>query len=349
MEMGLLIGLAVFVAAGIGNGTIAFPQKFIRKFAWENTWGAFFFLTMVVIPGLVIPFVVKDLSGVWNVSGFKTVLTTVAFGMLWGVGCISFGAVIHIVGLSLGFTLIMGTNLGIGSLLPLLLLHFETVQTKAGAVILSGIFVSIIGVTLVGYAGYLKGKALDSSKQHHVQGQDSCKEISKIILGIILAVFSGITSACLNLGYAFSAKINETAVSLGNPGWVAGLASWQLLFWGGFIVAGGFCIILMIKNGTWKRFKDKNMKFDMSMSFAMAVLHFITIFLYGLGAYFIGALGTSLGFAAFMSISISIANILGFLTGEWKNVGKVPIRWLVVAVLVLIFSVCLLGYGNSLT
>ena len=81
----------------------------------------------------------------------------------------------------------------------------------------------------------------------------------------------------------------------------------------------------------------------------MAILHFVTVLLYGIGAYYIGDLGTSLGFAVFMSLSIIVANVLGFLTGEWKEAGTAAVRWVIVALGVLVISVCVLGYGNSLS
>ena len=348
MDMGLLLGLGIFLVAGIGNGAIAFPQKFVKKFAWENTWGTFYLLTMVVIPALVIPFCVNDIWGIWSAAGSKAVMVPILLGLLWGVGCITFGASIHMVGLSLGFTLIMGIVLGLGSLLPLAVLHPEKLTTASGYVILLGIAISILGVVLVGYAGYLKSQVL-KGREEEAEDQKAKPASRTIILGIIVSVLSGVTSSCLNLGFAFSQEIPKLAIEQFNvPAWAAGLASWQLVFWGGFITCGIFCAVLMIKNGTWRKYAQPGAARDGSLSLIMAILHFVVVLLYGVGAYYIGDLGTSLGFAAFMSLSIVIANVLGFLTGEWKDVGARPVKWIIIAMVVLIISVCVLGIGNSL-
>src|SRR5207247_524285 len=163
----------------------------------------------------------------------------------------TFGAAVHMLGLSLGFTLIMGIVLSLGSMLPLSVLHPEKLSTSAGSVILSGIGLAVTGVILVGYAGILKGRARGSTGPDKV-GAPSKKD--SLVRGIATAVLSGITSASLNLGFAFSAKITDAARQLGNPGWSAGMASWQLLFWGGFITCGTFCSILLVKNRTWHNF-----------------------------------------------------------------------------------------------
>jgi hypothetical protein len=244
----------------------------------------------------------------------------------------------------MGFTLIMGIVLSLGSLLPLAMLHPEKLGTGAGYVILAGILLAIVGVILVGYAGILKSRALNIKGQKDARG----KVNPAVIKGILIAVLSGITSACLNLGFAFSAKITDAARAIGTPGWVAGMASWLLLFWGGFVTCGVFCSILLFKNGTWKKFALPDASHDIVLALEMGALHFVNILFYGMGAYFIGALGTSLGFACYLSISIIIANILGFITAEWKGVGTRPIRWIIAATAVLVVSVCVLGYGDSI-
>ena len=343
----LMLGFGLFVLAGICNGLLAFPQKFVKTFPWENTWGSFWFMTMVLIPAAVIPFLVHDLWGIWSQAGCSTVLMTLFFGLLWGVGCITFGIAIHLAGLSLGFTLIVGIMLAVGSLLPLIVLHPETLSTTAGVVIIAGIVCSVWGVLLVGYAGFLKDKALKAQPASE-NGPDT--KTGKIAWAVFASIVSGVTSACLNLGYAFSGRISEIAAAppFDNPPWAAGLASWQLLFWGGFLSAGGFAAVLITRNRHWKAFRRPGAGHDLSLTMTMALLHFITVSIYGVGAYFVGALGTSLGFAAFLSLSIVIANTLGFATAEWRGVGPKPVRWMLTGIVVLVLSVSVLGIGNLL-
>ena len=104
----------------------------------------------------------------------------------------------------------------------------------------------------------------------------------------------------------------------------------------------------MFKNGTWSNFKSPGLGRNLSLTFLMGILQFGVIFLYGVGAYFLGDLGTSLGYALFMSISIIIANLLGFISGEWKGASQKSVNWIIVAMVVLIVGNCLLSKGNSM-
>ena len=49
-----MLGLGFVLLATLCNGTFALPPKFVRNWAWENTWGAFFFLTLLVLPAAVV-------------------------------------------------------------------------------------------------------------------------------------------------------------------------------------------------------------------------------------------------------------------------------------------------------
>ena len=119
--------------------------------------------------------------------------------MLWGAGCITYGVSIHMLGLSMGLTLIMGIVLSLGALLPLAKLHREKLGTTSGVVILSGIALAILGVVMGGYAGMLKSR----THQCNEQGEAKGPRARVIVLGILVAIASGITSACLNLAFAF--------------------------------------------------------------------------------------------------------------------------------------------------
>ena len=345
MDPSMILGLGILVLAGIGGGTVALPQKFIRMFAWENTWGTFWLLWLVVIPAVVIPCYVNDIWTVWYEAGATTIMIPVVFGLLWGVGCVTFGIAIPMVGLSLGVSLIVGTVMAIGSLIPLATLHPEKFATVGGWVVVLGIAVSVLGVALVGYAGMLKDRAL---KERVQTDKKSNPGDGRIMLGIGIAVFSGVTSSCLNLGFAFSERIPEIAVSHGASVWASSLASWQLIFWSGFVVCGSVALFLMIKNHTWGNFAKPGAAGDAGLALIMAVLNISGLLLYGLGAHYIGDLGTSLGFTVYMSIIIIVANLLGFMTGEWRGVGAKPVRHIIAAILVLVVGICILGLGNSL-
>ena len=337
------LGLLLLVLAGIAGGSVGLPTKFSRQFAWENTWGTFWFFAQVAIPVLCIPLLVPDILGVWSAAGMASIAIPLGFGMLWGVGCITYGAAIHLVGLSLGISVIMGTVLSVGSLLPLATLHPEKIPTRGGCMTLAGIVTALVGSILAGRAAALKER-----ERTQPESPGLARGTRSWIWGLCLAALSGLTSCCLNFGFAFSTRISDLAAEMGTPAWAAGMAIWLLVFLGGFVVCGAFSAAMLTRNRTWSRFREQGAGRDLLWGISMGVLHFAGVGLYGIGAYHIGVLGTSLGFAAFTSVTIIVSNSLGFLTGEWRGAGRRSTRVIVSAIFLLVLSVCLLAVGQAM-
>ena len=104
----------------------------------------------------------------------------------------------------------------------------------------------------------------------------------------------------------------------------------------------------MLKTGSWRNYAGAGAGRDALLSFAMGAFHFISQIAYGAGAYYVGRLGTTVGFAVMISASIIIANLFGFVTGEWKTAVRSSIHMLYVGLMGLIIAVLILAYGNSL-
>src|ERR1700730_14367674 len=67
-----------------------------------------------------------------------------------------------------------------------------------------------------------------------------------------------------------------------------------------------------------------------------------------MGAYYLGKLGTSVGWAINIAASLMIANVLGFFTGEWKSASSSSRRVLYTGLGVLLLAMVLLAEGNSM-
>jgi len=81
----------------------------------------------------------------------------------------------------------------------------------------------------------------------------------------------------------------------------------------------------------------------------MAVGHFLCIFFYGVGAWKLGDLGTSVGFAIFQSGSLIIGNGLGFFTGEWTAASSRSKGTLLMGLATLIFGIVVVSLGKALS
>jgi len=339
----MTIGIAWALLGGFFLGTFALPSKYIKNYAWENTWGAFFFFGMLVVPVGFASLAVNDLWATFGHVSPGIIFGVMALSFLWGTGFCCWGYGLSMVGLSLGYALTMGTMALVGSMLPFFLGSAADAATLGGATVILGILVCIGGVAINGYAGMQREK---SQAARETEDQPRKK---MMLAGLLVCVLAGVLSSGLNIAFHVGnvkGKIYDISVGLGNAPWQAGLSTWTLVFLGGFISSVGFSTILLCRNKTWKAFKVEGSGRNLIFALLMAIGHFLCIFFYGLGATALGKLGTSVAFAIFQSSSLIIGSGLGFLTGEWKGSSDRSRRWLFIGMTMLIVGIVIVSFGN---
>jgi len=346
MESNLVLGFGFVMLGAVCNGLFALPSKFTRGFAWENTWGAFFLITKVLIPAVVAAFLLKGLLPTWAQVNARYVVIPVLFGFLWGCGVILFGIGVSRIGMSLAYSIIMGLCALLGSLMPLFLQHYDQVFTAGGIAIIVGILTCVLGVAVCGRAGVLRERSQACSK---ADAADVRAQPGTMFTGLVICVMAGAFSACCNLAFSYGDVLkNVSETQFSNPPWAATLAVWLLVFWGGFLASGSYAAYRLSRNGTWRNFLSIEAPHDMAMSTFMAIGHFCTLFLYGLGAHYLGRLGTSVGWGVNMSSALIVANVMGFATAEWKGSSRTSRLWILSGLAVLIAGIIVLGIGNRM-
>ena len=78
----------------------------------------------------------------------------------------------------------------------------------------------------------------------------------------------------------------------------------------------------------------------------MAVFWMGAVALYGVSSVYLGALGTSVGWALFQIFMIMTANLSGVLTGEWKSAPLAAKRGLWAGLVLLALATALIAEGN---
>jgi len=365
--MDTMVGIAWALLGAAFLGTFALPSKYIRNYAWENTWGAFFLFAMLLVP---VGFACLAVKGLW--AGYADVPWAVILGVmglsfLWGCGFCCWGYGLSLLGLSIGYSLTMGTMALVGSMVPFFLGSAAMATTLPGMVVIGGILVCILGVGLNGYAGVQREKP-----QAAATGTGPRRNP---LMGVLICILAGVLSSGLNIAFhignnnkvvrisrsdeaAPAGEIDEARFAriarisekeFGNAPWVAGLSTWTLVFLGGAISSVGYSAILLCKNKSWKGFRVEGSARNLLLALIMAVGHFACIFFYGIGGWKLGVLGTSVGFAIFQSGSLIIGNGLGFFTGEWKGASDRSKAWLFIGLSVLILGIVIVSIGNSLS
>ena len=135
----MIEGIILAIGAGLMLGLYALPEKFTKDFKFENTWGLFFMLTMFLVPIVASVFLINDFSGVFAAVPTDILIKMAAASVLWGIGVMMWGKAINHIGLSLGFSLFIGTVILVGSILPFVVEGLP--EGNVFFTILGGIFV----------------------------------------------------------------------------------------------------------------------------------------------------------------------------------------------------------------
>ena len=340
------IGIFWVLTAAIMLGFYAFPSKYVKNYALENLWGSFWLLAMFVVPIISTVLLVDGLGDTYAQVSSSIFLSIFALSILWGIGNLLWGISISKIGMALGFSLLIGVSTLAGSLLPFFMGGADKLSTSGGMVILGGIFVIMLGIIANGKAGLLREK----NETKDVPKDNATK--SSMRNGIILCVIGGISAAGFNLAYHVADNIGMigqiSQEQFGNSPWIARLAVMLPSFIGSGIAIMCYFGYQLTKNKSWGNFNKKGSLKNSGLLLIMAVVYCASLIIYGLGAYELGPLGTSVGFAIFQTGCIMVANILGFFTGEWNNAGTLSKNWLFSGLTVMTIGIIIVAYGNSI-
>ena len=310
-------GLLILVVAGVMNASFTLPMKFTRTWSWENTWLVWSVFALVLLPPVVTGLTVPHLGSVYRDAGTGPILLAAMFGLGWGIAQVFFGLAVESIGIALTFSIVLGISAAVGSLLPLLQLHPERMFTPAGGGVVAGVVLVIFGVSFCAVAGRRREAALSS---------DRGPSRSSTSQGLTLAILCGCGASFVNFGLAFGHPLLVSAEKFGAlPLWAPN-AAWLPLMLAGSLPNILYCVYLLAKNKTHRRYVTSSGASHVLLALAMALFWFGSTVLYGVSVGKLGELGAVLGWPVFMSLIVITASVLGVATGEWKNTGKQPLR-----------------------
>jgi len=333
------------VLSGVLNGSYAVPIKMTKKWAWENIWLWFAVSGLLLVPWIFVLAFIPDVGKVIAASPLKATGLTFLCGFGWGIGSVAFGLALHLIGFSLGYTMMMGLIAVIGALVPLLVKNPSAFLSTGGMVILMALLVTIAGIILSGSAGKIR----EDNNQKKV-GQPATNK-SKFTKGIVLCMVSGFFSSMINFAFEFGTPLKVFALEQLGPGaniFYATSVIWAVALSGGFVVFLAYSLYLLAKNKTVRNYWVKGTLGYFFWSFLMGIIFYSSLLCYGLAASALGEAGTTTGWVIFTAGAIITANIWGVLSFEWAGVPKKAMRMMVIGSIFLIGAVFLVSYGNSL-
>lgn len=136
----------LIIVSGILNGSMTVPLKYAKKSRWENLWLMQSLIGMLVLPWALVLITVPQLMQVYRDAGKGALLTTSLFGLGWGLGGVFFIWGIVLVGMSVGFAIVLSLTATLGSLVPLAILTPSEIHTRRGLVLFLALGITVVGM-----------------------------------------------------------------------------------------------------------------------------------------------------------------------------------------------------------
>ena len=177
------------------------PIKKIKGWSWESYWLVQGIFSWIIVPILFAWLTVPSgtLGTIISEAPSSSKWMAVFYGALWGVGGLTFGLTMRYLGVALGQSIALGLCAAIGTILPPIISGNNLFASRAGILILIGVTVSIVGISIIGYAGSLKSKNMSEEDKKAPFKAFALKK------GIFLAFLSGVMVA----GFIFGLQAGD--------------------------------------------------------------------------------------------------------------------------------------------
>lgn len=317
----MIEGIIWAVISGLMLGLYALPAKFTRDFKEENTWGLFFMQTMFLVPLLASFILLKGIGEIYADPDVKNVLPTMIISAVaWGIGVMMWGKAIHHIGLSLGFSLFIGTVILVGSVLPIGIAVSQKGLAEGLppgpilALILIGIAIVLLGILFNGRAGLIR--EADEKKESAGEAPSGKKSMTA---GIVIAVIGGLLATGFNVAFTVGGEpLGKAVAAAGNEPWKVSLAVMLVVFLSGGVIMAGYFGWQITAKKAWASFKTPAFGLNFVLICIMATFHYAASVGYGYGAGLF-ELGPVVVYAIFNTTCVVVAVISGIVTKEWVD------------------------------
>jgi L-rhamnose-H+ transport protein len=355
-----LLGVLFHWLGGLASGSFYVPYRRVKNWNWETYWLVGGFFSWIIVPWILAVFMTRNLSDVLQQAPARSIFWVYMFGVLWGLGGLTFGLTMRYLGMSLGMAVALGYTAAFGTLMPPIFrgeFASEVLGTRSGLVILVGVAICMLGIIFAGAAGMSKEKEMPDA-----QKKETIKEFD-LKRGLLVATFSGVMSACFAYGLAAGDPIKALTIKHSTPPLWQGLPVLVVLLLGGFTTNFIWCIILNFKNRTGYQYfssasPDAGARPPSSLNRAPMHSNYFFSALAGTTWYmqfFFYTMGeTQMGRYKFSSWTLHMASIMIFSTlwgialKEWKGTGVRTKSLVALSLAVLVTSTIVVGYGNYL-
>ncbi|MDX6460903.1 MAG: L-rhamnose-H+ transport protein [Acidobacteriaceae bacterium] len=375
------IGVIYHWIGGLASASNFIPFRGIQRWSWEIYWIIQGIAAWIVAPMVLALLLVPHLFDILHAAPSASIYYACFWGIMWGVGGLTFGLSIRYLGIALGYAIALGFCTAFGTLMPPVFSGqmSSILHETSGQVILAGVGVCMLAIAVSGLAGY--------SKEHEISSEDRAEAGERDFSfgkGLAVAIFAGIMSSCFAYGLAAGKPIAQIAQ-------VRLLADhrlelWQnlpvlvVVLWGGFATNFLWSLFLIVKNRSFAQFAGEPginpmgavdvttakslgaeaalLDLPMRLAGPTLVKNYVLAALAGVIWYFqffFYSMGqTKMGKYDFSSWTLHMASIIIFATlwgmalKEWKGTSRRTKGLVALGLFLLVGSTVVVGYGNYL-
>jgi L-rhamnose-H+ transport protein len=375
------VGVLYHWIGGLASASNFIPFRGIKRWSWEIYWIIQGLAAWIIAPMVMALLLVPNLFPILHAAPSASIRYACFWGVMWGVGGLTFGLSIRYLGIALGYAIALGFCTAFGTLMPPIFSGqmSSILHEISGQVILAGVGVCMLAIAVSGLAGYSKGHEISSRDRAEAGERDF--SFGK---GLAVAIFAGIMSSCFAYGLAAGKPIAAIArVQLSAQ---HRLDLWQnlpvlvVVLWGGFLTNFLWSLCLIVKNrslaqfggapgnnpmGTIegpgelpvdadaiahdprRRLPGQTLLKNYILAALAGVIWYFQFFFYSMGQTKMGKYDFS-SWTLHMASIIIFATLWGMVLKEWKGTSRRTKGLVALGLFLLVGSTVVVGYGNYL-
>jgi L-rhamnose-H+ transport protein len=348
MDTNPFLGVSLYVLAGLSGACFYLPLKGVKRWSWESYWLIWGVAGLLLAPWALAAIVSRNVLSVFHQVSWETLGWCYLFGAMWGFGGLTWGLMIRYLGVGLGTAIGCGVCAAAGTLIPPAFRgQLGGYAHEAwGIATLVGVGIALLGIVATGAAGMSKERELSEEQRKAAVAEFHFGK------GILVAIFSGIMSACMAFGLdAGKVEIGRAALhTLPKTS-----AMWQgipvvvVVLLGGFTVNFLWCLFLNFKNRSIGDYVKRGAPLGANLLFAAAAgaIWYSQLALLSAGNAKSGSVAFA-GWTVFMSSTVIFSTLVGILMREWRGVSRRTKSLLAASFVILVAALVTIGYGNYL-
>jgi L-rhamnose-H+ transport protein len=375
------LGVIFHWIGGLASASNFIPFRPIKRWSWEIYWIIQGFAAWIVAPAVMALLLVPHLLQLLQAAPALEMHHAFFWGVMWGIGGLTFGLAIRYLGIGLGYAIALGFCTAFGTLMPPIFSgQIGTIMHHTGGqVILIGVGLCLVAIAVNGWAGYLKEIEVPREEKAALGERDF-----SFAKGLAVAVFAGIMSSCFAYGLAagkpIAALARQQLLSANRAELWQNLPVLVVVLWGGFLTNLIWSAILIVKNRSARQFVgfpgsnpmgtsattgETLADFDplrpeetfrirpmaLLRNYALAslagVIWYFQFFFYSMGQTKMGKYDFS-SWTLHMASIIIFANIWGIALHEWRDTSRRTRLLVGLGIFLLVASTVVVGYGNYL-